>query len=358
MINIINESRTSEITDWVCKIYLDDIKSRLQARICEKEFSTGKGEKKTTPFFSGETLAEAVGKYLSDNVDRIITCRPRDFSLLKEEIDIKLLGFCKGYDGRPKGVHRRKMRQYAVREEIKRKIEYVFDYNYFSGFVDAKGEKVYFKMVQKLKIPTCPYCNRAYISFLDSAESDKKLRPPLDHFLPKSKYPMFSLSFYNLIPCCWFCNTVLKGAVDFDQKNFISPYEANTNISHGFSFKYKMIKIGDRIGYTTGIEYQNETSDDRIKRTLNVFAVEELYRENHNDLAEELRTKYFEDNEEYRRYLFELIRECMPTREEFYRFYFGSYYEVADFEKRPLSKFTHDLVKDLGILKEAGFSEG
>ena len=36
-----------------------------------------------------------------------------------------------------------------------------------------------------MEVPVCPYCNRLYITALKR----KKVRPQLDHFFPKSKYP-------------------------------------------------------------------------------------------------------------------------------------------------------------------------
>ena len=64
------------------------------------------------------------------------------------------------------------------------------------GFVDRLGLKV------------CPYCGRSYIHTVKPKRGEKevKVKPQIDHFLPKSKFPFLALNFYNLIPCCTQCN--------------------------------------------------------------------------------------------------------------------------------------------------------
>lgn len=50
--------------------------------------------------------------------------------------------------------------------------------------------------------------------------NNKVVRHHLDHFYPKSKYPFFAVSFYNLVPSCYECNSGLKG----DDIITINPY--------------------------------------------------------------------------------------------------------------------------------------
>ena len=56
------------------------------------------------------------------------------------------------------------------------------------------------------------------------SKEKKLLRHHLDHYLPKSLNPFFSLSFYNLIPSCYECNSPLKG-----DENKIQPYNPYTD---------------------------------------------------------------------------------------------------------------------------------
>lgn len=53
-------------------------------------------------------------------------------------------------------------------------------------------------------ITVCPYCDRQYISYF-MKDKVKYTTADLDHFYPKSKFPLFSLSLYNFVPSCQIC---------------------------------------------------------------------------------------------------------------------------------------------------------
>ena len=87
--------------------------------------------------------------------------------------------------------------------EVNAIVKWIFDYDGFS-----KREKGYnaHSLVNNLNLSTCVYCNRQYITPV----KDVKLRPALDHFYPKSVYPILALCFFNLIPSCDICNSKFK----------------------------------------------------------------------------------------------------------------------------------------------------
>jgi len=62
------------------------------------------------------------------------------------------------------------------------------------------------KFVSLLNLRICPYCGRAFIYSVQQLGNKTVVKPQIDHFLPKSKYPFFALSFMNLIPSCQTCN--------------------------------------------------------------------------------------------------------------------------------------------------------
>ncbi|WP_210149565.1 HNH endonuclease [Chryseobacterium scophthalmum] len=70
---------------------------------------------------------------------------------------------------------------------------------------------------------------------------DKKNHFTLDHILPQSKFPFFSLCLYNLVPSCYTCNSKLKGSEmltdDFDMLSKISP----TSDSYENPLKFKLL---------------------------------------------------------------------------------------------------------------------
>lgn len=71
-------------------------------------------------------------------------------------------------------------------------------------------------LIRKIGIRYCPYCNAETIYVVpkeDGTESEC-YRSALDHYLPRSRYPFFGLSLYNLIPACTRCNSCYKHEQD------------------------------------------------------------------------------------------------------------------------------------------------
>ena len=63
------------------------------------------------------------------------------------------------------------------------------------------------RLYKLFNVRVCPYCNQQYIFSV----SQNSYLGDFDHFLPKSIFPLFSLSLWNLVPCCKTCNQVYKG---------------------------------------------------------------------------------------------------------------------------------------------------
>lgn len=83
-------------------------------------------------------------------------------------------------------------------------------------FVEELYEKVLdkYQFIKNMNLMVCPYCGRQRIN-VASLPGKRPSKPPIDHFLPKRKYPFLAVSFYNLIPCCTNCNE-LANKGDFD----------------------------------------------------------------------------------------------------------------------------------------------
>ncbi len=191
------------------------------------------------------------------------------------------------------------------------------------------------KFVDDLGLHTCPYCNRAYIQ---SVSKKGVVRPQIDHFYPKSKYPYLGLSFYNLIPSCSVCNgTTAKGDKDSFKDNLISPYEISND---DFKFSFDFLTVNDlQVRLDTKIPMHNE-----------YFKLEEFYK-HHNDVADELYTKlYREDTKEH----FDSLRKSLSgigfDEAEIHRFITCGYLDDEDLHKRPLSKLIKDISEELGLV--------
>lgn len=120
------------------------------------------------------------------------------------------------------------------------------------------------RILKKLDIQTCPYCNRQYIITL----RDKKVRPQFDHYYSKSDYPYLALSIFNLIPCCSICN-MAKSDLDTCQKSILYPYDEE----FGYDIKF-VIKENEG---TSLFQYASGLSDQftvEIKNPNNVLVNE------------------------------------------------------------------------------------
>lgn len=71
--------------------------------------------------------------------------------------------------------------------------------------------------IDSLNVRYCPYCNAETVgnAALKTRDGGIKLhQSELDHFIPHEKYPLLSLSLYNLVPSCSRCNSRFKLAYD------------------------------------------------------------------------------------------------------------------------------------------------
>jgi hypothetical protein len=85
----------------------------------------------------------------------------------------------------------------------------LFNYQTFS--TKHKGWDAY-KLVGAYKLRLCPYCQLHHVNYhAGSNPDDLELRPPLDHYLPRSVYPYLAVSIGNLVPSCHQCNSSIKG---------------------------------------------------------------------------------------------------------------------------------------------------
>ena len=96
--------------------------------------------------------------------------------------------------------------------------------------------KMNVRMVNESKRYVCPYCNRSYIS----SRGEEVSGAQLDHFFPKSAYPIFALCLYNLVPSCGDCNRVKsKSTVEL-----ISPFDYTVDWNK-IKFSYEPINTQD-----------------------------------------------------------------------------------------------------------------
>ena len=197
---------------------------------------------------------------------------------------------------------------------------------YYEKVRDNFGEK----LQKENEIYICPYCEKNYVNLV---ETDKRtIKPDLDHFYPKSKYPFLACCIENLIPACQVCNSRLKS----DKEVSINPLEER--VFKKFKFTYK-----DKICLEN---YTKLVTDDSVKNYLDTFKIQEVY-STHTEILEDIQKKFKKYNEIKRKHLV----ACCPSMRE------NEILEVIFYEykyenkKHPLRKLKKDLFEQ--IKKEA-----
>lgn len=230
----------------------------------------------------------------------------------------------------------------------------------FSKIYDKIDKK---ELVRITGVTVCPYCNRNFVNVTNEANTSQ-----LDHFFPKSEYPLFALSFYNLIPSCYGCNNRKS-----DNQFNISPYdETIENMDELIKFSYEISnadfftnKNSIKVILGSVSEVENDLLDDK-----KLLDLPNLYRL-HNDVVQEILWKSSIYTKEYRNSMdrllnptTEVIRENDEviskdekdkikkyiTGDDLNRIITGAYTTSKDFGKRPLSKMITDISKEIGLI--------
>lgn len=216
------------------------------------------------------------------------------------------------------------------KEKIIKRIEENKFYTYWNAYT----------FVFLIDLKTCPYCNRQYITPI--FHENGRMRADLDHFFPKSKYPYLSMSIYNLIPCCKFCNSSLKGKKEFDIDT-INPYESS--IDDYIKFKYE-IEQNNKIDIK--LENKNECEGVNIDKYIDIFKLEQQYKY-HTNIVDELicrklmySDKYIEDIRKY----FEKINLYISSQ-KIKEIAIGYITDNKNINKEPLSKLKRDVVNQM-----------
>lgn len=204
------------------------------------------------------------------------------------------------------------------------------------------SNRVNFKLINEYDIKCCPYCNENFI-----INRGEKTTLQLDHFFPKSEYPIFALCLYNLIPSCYACNHIKS-------KNSIGVSPNN----HLYDFsKLKITYTPQESDYLDNPEklevifkYDDDTEfSEKMEQNLEVFGIKEAYK-NHKDYVQEILKKAQIYNSKMINEIQHNFPELFSSKEELVRIIFGNYITKEELLKRPLSKLTMDLLRELHII--------
>ena len=190
--------------------------------------------------------------------------------------------------------------------------------------INDERPKIIYKE-SRLKI--CPYCNRSYLDLIDDPSYKNNFQ--LDHFYSKSKYPIFAVSFYNLIPICGFCNNQ-KMTKDIGACPF---YGSGDTVK----FSYKILSSE----YITNIDdIDIDVNSDDVEGFWTGY-LRTLYHQ-HRDIAQEVLQKTYIYNRGYMDSLEKQFGLIFETK-DFSRMIYGVDIDEKQYGGRPLSKFIKDI---------------
>jgi len=156
-------------------------------------------------------------------------------------------------------------------------IEACFNYDKFSE--KGPGWNAY-ALVCAHQLRICPYCHAHHVNYHVNPGAPTKraqyaIRPPLDHFLPKSSYPYLAVSLNNLVPSCAPCNSSVKSSADPLALGLTSPHDLSKPIAIRFS------AAGSIPGLVSGtvedVRISLHTGDEHSQILIDSFLLQDRY---------------------------------------------------------------------------------
>lgn len=219
----------------------------------------------------------------------------------------------------------------------------IFSYSDFSGAETVTYGA--YTLAKNLNRRTCTYCNRTYTNTLSTSAGKKIMRPQFDHWYPQTRFPVLAISFYNLIPSCYICNSSVKSDTVLDLLLHVHPYmDANQSDEFKFNYVYRTSLDQYRV-FITPTDPTNRKAFDTIKK-LNI---DEMYNSHHEELKDLIKIKQ-SYSDQYISKMQKFFPKSGLNPAEIYRLLFGVEIENELLHKRPLSKFKRDILKRLGII--------
>jgi len=222
-------------------------------------------------------------------------------------------------------------------------------YDDFSRYVDngnqGKSNAHYF--FNLLNIRTCPYCNRLYTFTLD--EKTARTGPEYDHFYDKSDYPLLAVSFYNLVPSCHVCNHV-KGTKKAVRLNpFFAGFDGKFALTDGNNHVLTKAEVLKQGGGVISILPPNDIQKSADEKgNIETFGLDGLYKM-HEDYVADIVTRVAAYDHIARQSLISAFQHHGQTPQDVYDFVWGQSLELTQYENRPLSKLTKEILEQLGI---------
>jgi hypothetical protein len=298
---------------------------------------------------NGGTAESSFYKKLLDNLKKIIVSRPTELESLSKKI-LPLYNALEKFkiDSLPQPPSREKKSE--EKSKLKEVVYSLFNYDNFS-----KNYNWSFKHSQDLGLNVCPYCNTQYTFTIKTSRG--KTRPQFDHFFPKSIYPFFSMSFYNLVPSCYVCNSNLKGQKKFKPSTHIHPLIEGTEDTLRFSANISTVDFligkNDFKIILKKLPNADAAKYARADASSKVFHIEEQYTFHKEYAGEIIYKSYLYTNSKLNE-LIDVFRgenniKLFNSKEEIIEMLFGNYIREEKLHERVLAKLTKNIANEMGV---------
>lgn len=328
------------------KRYLEPIAKKWQGWVCDFFFAVKTGKER--PWLTGTAGNRVYYNTYAEKLYAQLESAIRTYARGRGALESRLLTMARLYKIRFRDVVLASPAQLAVlttamkrRSKLpKRLMAKIKDVMvpYYEALAKEHGHD----LVRELDIKTCPYCNRQFIHTFEGIRAE---RPELDHFYPKALFPMLCLSFYNLIPVCHSCNHV-----KLENEIGVNPYATAFNSRFVITDKNGNKLSASKIYKLTEKEIRLKLDGKNAEEDMNsqVLGIENVYSK-HTDYVKELIDKSMAYDAHARQALVRSFQGAGYHPRQVYDFVWGKHLIDAEYEDRPLSKLTKDVLDLLGI---------
>ena len=208
--------------------------------------------------------------------------------------------------------------------------------------------------IRKLGIKSCVYCNAQYAIVTRNDESLFQL----DHCYPKSLFPYFCVSFFNLQPCCGACNQRKSNTHIHSGRYNVSLWREKTDTDDSYfdfhitddSLSAYLAAPKDNDGLEIDMVVRREDDADLVSlcNTYNEkFRVKDVYFEHQDEIEEIIWKRYIYTASYFESLKGLFVKNFGEMESEFKRLLLGTYTHPDDVYKRPLSKMKQDVARQL-----------
>ncbi|PKP06633.1 MAG: hypothetical protein CVU10_03470 [Bacteroidetes bacterium HGW-Bacteroidetes-5] len=211
----------------------------------------------------------------------------------------------------------------------------------------------YPKYFRNIGIKTCVYCNSQLTIVISKSKTEIDARLEVDHHYSKSDFPFFSISLFNLFPCCSSCNkrkssTPVNFKLYTEDASKLKKSDYDFKITKTSKCNFLLTKDTEKIEIIFNDLSVLPIGNKSLQSAFNVIEIHNTQK----DIIAELIIKSQVYNESFKRILQNNFSKLSLSQSDFDRVIVGNYTEEKDIHKRPFSKMTMDIAKQLGLTKQ------